>query len=183
MPDLAGHAVDASDDRAVAHDRGGQTGAEVEIGQHEVPWRPDVAVGAERGGLDVVLHHDRAVEPFAQVAAQVDGLDSEVDGVPHGAVLGVDESRHAHPHAGDPLEAADRGGRLAGQRRGHVDHLRRTTAGDGATLRDDAVGVVEHEGGGLGAADVEAESHRRLTRSRGPVRSSTSAWATARDPP
>ena len=56
VADLPGHAVDAAHDLTGVDDRGGETGAEVQIGKGAIGAQAAQVVRAERGRLDVVLH-------------------------------------------------------------------------------------------------------------------------------
>ena len=106
VSDLARDAAGAPPEPAVEHDPGGETGAEVEVGDRAV--EPHEVVGAEGGGVDVVLDRDGNTGQGREVAPEVDVVEAEVHRVPHPAGGGVDEP--GDPHA-DRLEGA--AGRVA----------------------------------------------------------------------
>ena len=106
VADLAGRAVDAADAPRRVHDRGGEPGAEVEVGRacRSAIVGPHRVVRAERRGLDVVLDARRR-PGAASMPPRGRGTHPEVDGVPGPPGRGVDEAGHAGADVADGAPA------------------------------------------------------------------------------
>ena len=66
VPELAGHAVGAAEDPAVDDDRAADAGAERDAQDEPVPGAGAEPALAERGGVGVVVDHDRDGDPARQ---------------------------------------------------------------------------------------------------------------------
>ena len=157
VPELAGHAVGAAVDPAVHDDRAADAGAQRDAQDEAVAGAGAEPALAERGGVGVVVDHDRDGDPAGQAGPQRLVAPRQVRREHHGGAAGVDEACGADADRGDVVQLLQLLDQLDD---GVLDPDDVVPQGGSATELDHGPARVDDPGQDLGAADVDADRQR-----------------------